>query len=55
MQQKTVRRKKNCSDMDLAGDVGVIFFVLLKHCSNFFRRSDFAGDLAGDVGANFLY
>jgi hypothetical protein len=25
MQQKTVRRKKDCSDMDLAGDVGAIF------------------------------
>jgi hypothetical protein len=25
----------------------------LKHCSNFFRRSDFAGDLDGDVEAKF--
>jgi hypothetical protein len=39
---------------DLTGGVRAIF-VLLKHCSNFFRRSDFAGDLAEDVTANFLY
>jgi hypothetical protein len=53
MQQKTVRRKKDCSDMDLAGDVGA-FFILLKHHSNFFWRSDFAGDLVRDVGAIFF-
>jgi hypothetical protein len=39
--------KQNRADLvgDLAGDVGAFFFVLLKHCSNFFRRSDFTETL----------
>jgi hypothetical protein len=44
--------------MDLAGDLdvsGEVFGEIHIGQSFFFRRSDFAGDLAGDVGAIFLY
>jgi hypothetical protein len=45
--------KQNTADLvgDLTGDVVVIFFVLLKHYSNFSGQNDFVGDLARE----FLY
>jgi hypothetical protein len=40
-------------DGDLVGDVGAIFLYYWSIVAIFFRRSDFVGNLAGDVGAKF--